>query len=159
MEPSLFERIHQLYLEMQKEIGREEEIDQHILRAMLYETLMLLSRAEFSDKTRAVFSEDEMSPSRYADKFKSLVADNYKSEHRTEYYSDRLFITPNYLNRIIRRTLGKSAKETIGPSSLTGFIRTIPNWTNSITRSIPRKTAATGLSWISSSGNIPQGKE
>ena len=38
------------------------------------------------------FLEDEMSPSRYA---------------------DRLFITPNYLNRIIRRTLGKSAKEYI----------------------------------------------
>ena len=113
LEPSLFERIHQLYLEMQKEIGREEEIDQHILRAMLYETLMLLSRAHFSDKTRAVFSDDEMSPSRYADKFKSLVADNYKSDHRTEYYADRLFITPNYLNRIIRRTLGKSAKEYI----------------------------------------------
>ena len=113
LEPALFDRIHQLYLEMQKEISREENIDQHILRAMLYETLMLFSRAEFSDRTRAVFSEDEMSPSRYADKFKSLVADNYKSEHGTEYYSERLFITPNYLNRIIRRTLGKSAKEYI----------------------------------------------
>ena len=113
MEPTLFDRIHRLYMEMQKEIGREEEIDQHILRAMLYETLMLISRAEFSDKSKAAFSEDEMSPSRHADKFKSLVADNYKSEHRTEYYAERLFITPNYLNRIIRRTLGKSAKEYI----------------------------------------------
>ena len=113
MEPALFDRIHLLYREMQKEIGREEDIDQHILRAMLYETLMLLSRAAFSDKSRAVFSGDDMSPSRYADKFKSLVADNYKSEHRTEYYAERLFITPNYLNRIIRRALGKSAKEYI----------------------------------------------
>ena len=113
LEPALFDRIWQLYLEMQKEIGREEEIDQHILRAMLYETLMLLSRARFSDKSRAAFSGDDMSPSRYADKFKSLVADYFKSEHKTEYYADRLFITPNYLNRIIRRTLGKSAKEYI----------------------------------------------
>ena len=113
MEPTLFERIHLLYLEMQKEIGREEDIDQHILRAMLYETLMLLSRAAFSDKSKAAFSGDEMSPSRYADKFKSLVSDKYQSEHRTEYYAGRLFITPNYLNRIIRRTLGKSAKEYI----------------------------------------------
>lgn len=113
MEPALFERIHLLYLEMRKEIGREEDIDQHILRAMLYETLMLLSRTEFSDKSKAEFSGDEMSPSRYADKFKTLVADNFKSEHGTEYYAGRLFITPNYLNRIIRRTLGKSAKEYI----------------------------------------------
>ena len=113
MEPVLFERIHLLYLEMRKEIGREEDIDQHILRAMLYETLMLLSRTEFSDKSKAEFSGDEMSPSRYADKFKTLVADNLKAEHRTEYYAGRLFITPNYLNRIIRRTLGKSAKEYI----------------------------------------------
>ena len=39
LEPALFDRIHQLYLEMQKEIGREEDIDQHILMAMLYEIL------------------------------------------------------------------------------------------------------------------------
>lgn len=113
MDEDLFGRIHRLYLEMQAEIGRREAIDQHILRAMLYETLMLLSRASFSDTTRAAFHEEVMTLSRYADKFASLVADNYSIEHSTQYYADRLFITPDYLNKIARKTFGKSAKKYI----------------------------------------------
>ncbi len=113
VEEALFDRIYRLYMEMQAEIGRKEDIDQHILRAMLYETLMLLSRASFAAAEKAAFNEEGMTPSHYAYKFASLVADNFTSQHGTRFYADRLFITPNYLNRIARRVFGKSAKEYI----------------------------------------------
>ena len=67
-----FERIHTLYQEMRREITDYAQKDQHILRAMLYETMI--------------------------------------EEHGTEFYADRLCITPNYLNKIVRQSLGKSAK-------------------------------------------------
>ena len=39
-----------------------------------------------------------------------LVSDHFREEHGTEFYADRLCITPNYLNKIVRQSLGKSAK-------------------------------------------------
>ena len=48
--------------------------------------------------------------SRYVDDFVQLVSDHFREEHGTEFYADRLCITPNYLNKIVRQSLGKSAK-------------------------------------------------
>jgi AraC family transcriptional regulator, transcriptional activator of pobA len=45
--------------------------------------------------------------------FKNLVNLAYKSEHSTSYYANQLFITPDHLNRIIKTTIGKTAKEYI----------------------------------------------
>jgi len=44
-----FERIHTLYQEMRREITDYAKKDQHILRAMLYETMMLLQRVPMVD--------------------------------------------------------------------------------------------------------------
>ncbi len=68
-----FERIHTLYQEMRREITDYAQKDQHILRAMLYETMMLLQRVPMVD-------------------------------------AEQVCITPNYLNKIVRQSLGKSAK-------------------------------------------------
>ena len=48
--------------------------------------------------------------SRYVDDFVLLVNDHFREEHDTEFYADRLCITPNYLNKIVRQSHGKSAK-------------------------------------------------
>ena len=48
--------------------------------------------------------------SRYVDDFVQLVSDHFREEHGTEFYADRLCITSNYLNKIVRQSLGKSAK-------------------------------------------------
>lgn len=109
---SLYERIHTLYKEMRDEIVGREEKDQHILRAMLYETLMLLKRAgmsaAYSDKNK-----NQMPVSRYVEQFVRLVNDNYATQHGTEFYADKLCITSNYLNKIVRHALGKSTKSYI----------------------------------------------
>ena len=43
-------------------------------------------------------------------RFVSLVAEHYRTAHDVAFYADRLCITPNYLNKIVRQSLGKSAK-------------------------------------------------
>lgn len=45
--------------------------------------------------------------------FKNSVNQFYKSEHSTNYYANQLHITPDHLNRIIKSTIGKTAKEYI----------------------------------------------
>jgi len=45
--------------------------------------------------------------------FKKLVDKEYRNEHSTTYYANQLYITPDHLNRIIKSTIGKTAKEYI----------------------------------------------
>lgn len=45
--------------------------------------------------------------------FKTEVELNYKKEHSTSFYADRLHISPDYLNRKIKSKIGKTAKEYI----------------------------------------------
>lgn len=45
--------------------------------------------------------------------FKQLVETHYKSEHKTSYYADRLFISANYLNKLSASYLHMGAKEFI----------------------------------------------
>lgn len=109
LDKELQERVHHLLLLMKDEINSRTEKDQHILRAMLYETLMLLNRAD-TPETENGQPMNEVSVSRYVDKFTSLVASEYIVHHDVEYYADSLCITPNYLNKVVRQTLGTTAK-------------------------------------------------
>lgn len=109
LDKELQERLCHLLLLMKDEIDSRTEKDQHILRAMLYETLMLLNRADTPD-TDDTLPMNKVSISRYVDRFTSLAASEYIIHHDVEYYADSLCITPNYLNKIIRKTLGSTAK-------------------------------------------------
>jgi len=112
LKDELYERILSLYREMQKEINGDGPIDQHILRAMLYETMMLLKRAEQPVQTSAPGNDDLMS-SRYVSRFQQLLSEHYATEHSPEFYASQLCITSNYLNKIVRQSLGKSTKACI----------------------------------------------
>ena len=108
-----FGRILTLYQEMRREITDYAQKDQHILRAMLYETMMLLQRVPMveAQQVEAVQrSLTDIPVSRYVDDFVQLVSDHFREEHGTEFYADRLCITPNYLNKVVHQSLGKSAK-------------------------------------------------
>lgn len=45
--------------------------------------------------------------------FKKGVDAHYKNEHSTTFYANQLHITPDHLNRIIKSTIGRTAKEYI----------------------------------------------
>lgn len=105
---SLNERFRSLLEQMKTEIDDSAEKDQHILRAMLYEALVLLNRAErVSDNGQPM---NDVSVSRYVDGFIHAVEAEYMMRHDVEYYADKLCITPNYLNKIVRQTLSTTAK-------------------------------------------------
>ncbi|MBQ6305909.1 MAG: helix-turn-helix transcriptional regulator [Bacteroidales bacterium] len=105
LEESLYNRIVALYVEIQLEINHAR--DRHLLRAMLYETLMLLNKA------MPVVSKPKESNIDRVARFRELVNEHFRTENGVEFYADRLCITPNYLNKIVRQNLGQSTKEFI----------------------------------------------
>ena len=111
LDGKLNDRLLQLYLDMQREIHCPAQ-DQHILPAMLYEALMLLNRAQFPEENNIEPEGNEtVNPNQYIDSFRSLVEEHYKEEHGVSFYADRLFITSNYLNKLVRSSLGVSIKQ------------------------------------------------
>lgn len=108
---SLNERFRSLLMQMKTEIDDYTDKDQHILRAMLYEALVLLNRAEKVEDSGQPMND--ISTSRYINGFIHAVEAEYMMRHEVEYYADKLCITPNYLNKIVRQSLGTTAKSYI----------------------------------------------
>ena len=105
LDEPLYNKVVALYVEIQLEISHAR--DRHLLRAMLYETLMLLQKA-----TPVEARQRESSETRVA-RFRELVNEHFRTENSVEFYADRLCITPNYLNKIVKQSLGQSTKEFI----------------------------------------------
>lgn len=99
-------RIDSLLQSIRDEINNEQSKDKHILRALLYEMLMLLNRAYTAGQTPLP------SPvrNRYIDDFLLLADRHFKTRHDTTYYAGQLCITPNYLNEIVRNSIGMTPK-------------------------------------------------
>lgn len=111
LDEPLYERFRRLLEQMKAEIDDTRNKDQHILRAMLYEALVLLNRAGKTDDSGQPMND--VSVSRYVDGFIHAVEAEYMMRHEVEYYADKLCITPNYLNKIVRQSLGTTAKSYI----------------------------------------------
>lgn len=102
-------RINNLLQNIITEIKEYKSKDKHILRALLYEILMVLNREYInSNKT-----ESNQLLNRHVKSFISLVSENFKTNHSTNFYADKLCITPNYLNEIVRKTFNITAKRYI----------------------------------------------
>lgn len=84
------------------------DIDQHILRAMLYQALALLKRSD------AVITElrniADTSLKRYIEPFTELVERHFTTQRNIGFYADRLCITPGYLNKLTKQLLGINVK-------------------------------------------------
>lgn len=107
----LYTRILQLLQNIKREIDTYQPNEVHILRALLYETLMLLER-----NYKSIFSEENgksRSCNAHFNKFIGLVEENLKEQHSVQFYADRLCITPNYLNEIVNSVLHINAKQYI----------------------------------------------
>jgi len=104
----LSNRIYQLFRQIKVEIDSYTQKDHHILRAMLYEVLMLLNRAY--NESEASQQEQSKKTNRHISAFTQLVNTEFNRQRSTQYYADKLCITPNYLNEMAQSTLGVSAK-------------------------------------------------
>lgn len=105
-------RISRLISEIDGEIRHYQRKDKHLLRALLYETLMLLNRL-YSHPSVLSTPIIHRPKNLHVDKFIELVNRSFKQDHSIQTYADRLCITPNYLNEIVRNAIGINAKQYI----------------------------------------------
>ena len=102
LDESLYNKIVGLFVEIQIEIANERDV--HLLRALLYEVLVLLQRAFPIETKKPVNAESRVV------RFQELVNEHFATETGVDFYADKLCVTPNYLNRVVQRTLGQTTK-------------------------------------------------
>ena len=108
----LYMRILQILHNIKTEIDSYRQNDVYVLRALLYEVLMLLDRA-YLKMTSIEEGRSREASNNHVSKFMNLVATHAKEQHSVQYYANKLCITPNYLNEMITSTMGISAKQYI----------------------------------------------
>ena len=104
----LYEQIRHLIILAKEEINKHKNIDPHFLRAMLYAILTLMNRAR--NVGNGEKQVNDISANRYVEKFIRLVNEHFTTEHNAEFYAKRLCVTTNYLNRVLKNTLGTTTK-------------------------------------------------
>lgn len=104
-----FEQIHTLIQQIKHEIDGYTVKNKHILRALLYQALILLDRT-FIEQHNISPSNNE---STHVDKFLKLVSSDSHKHHAVQYYAEKLHLTPNYLNELVKKETGVSAKQVI----------------------------------------------
>lgn len=105
-------RISGLIMEIEQEIRNYQSKDKHLLRALLYEVLMLLNRL-YANSTHTLIDANNENRNVYVDRFRELVDHRFSTDHTISGYADQLCITPNYLNEIVKNTTGLNAKQYI----------------------------------------------
>ena len=106
----LYVRFLSLLQNIKKEIDAYQSNDVHVLRALLYEALMLLNRAY-----QSLPADDKQNETGnpYIGRFIRLVDEYAECEHSVQFYAEQLCITPNYLNELVSTTLNISVKQYI----------------------------------------------
>lgn len=108
----LYSRIYEILKSIKVEIANYKLNGVDVLKALLYEVLMLLDRAyqtEISNKGDNMKDIGKV----HMDKYINLVNNFSKEHHTVQYYADKLCITSNYLNEIVTSSMGVSAKQYI----------------------------------------------
>ena len=106
LDDTLYNKIIGLYDSILIELHGSGKKNLHLLRAMLYEVLMLLQKASPSEEN-VTFENDRVT------RFRQLVDEHYLTESGVEFYADKLAVTSNYLNRLVKQNLGQSTKQYI----------------------------------------------
>ena len=106
LDEPLYNSIVGLYDSILIELHSAGKKNHHLLRAMLYQVLMLLQKAA-SVEGHTVTETDRVA------RFRQLVDEHFLTEIGVEFYADKLCVTSNYLNRLVRQSLGKSTKQYI----------------------------------------------
>lgn len=111
-EEDLFSEILEFLTKIRTEIQRENR-SEHIIRAFVYLVLAKLDNIkEIQDKI-AFDIVSEQQNNRHLHGFIKLVEEHYLEVHEVQFYADKLFISTNYLNKIVKELLGTTSKKYI----------------------------------------------
>ena len=101
--------VSDLFLRMEDECHHQREYKFDLLRSMLVELFVLISRNVVSDKTSKLTRHNYL----ILRNFQKLIEQQYKVNKLPKEYAELLFITPNHLNALCKSTMGKPAGEII----------------------------------------------
>lgn len=104
-----FQQALELVRRIEEEFKGLQNDSNHLLRALLYQLLVLLNRHYAN--TYHVQSDTYIHPDFY--RFRSLLEKEFKTEHRVASYTKKLKISPTHLNKICRQYSGQSAQQII----------------------------------------------
>jgi AraC family transcriptional regulator, transcriptional activator of pobA len=105
--PSDAQYLKQLMQSIEQEISLFTDTDKHILRALLYQTLVWLNRKYTAAYPSSITNEYN----RHIRSFVSMVSHEFTQHHSVSYYAGKLNITAGYLNDLCKSYLGVSAKK------------------------------------------------
>ncbi len=87
-----FQVLHNIKTEIDS--YKQNDNDVHVLRALLYEVLMLLERAYQKAVSNEEIPTDKETNNTHIDRFIHLVGTHLKEQHSVQFYADKLCITP-----------------------------------------------------------------
>jgi AraC-like DNA-binding protein len=106
---SEFEYITTLLDQVKTELSSFKNTDKHLLRALLYQILILLNRRYA--KANPLSSKSKTN--RYVGPFMQLVNAQHQQNRSVEHYAQQLHITSGHLNNLVKECYGISAKRYI----------------------------------------------
>lgn len=109
MRPAHFAQVVKLVQHLEEEFNHIQNDSSHLLRAILYQLLVLLNRhyAFVYD----VQSDTQVHPDFY--RFRSLLDTDFATHHRVTDYTKRLHISATHLNKLCRQYGGLTAQQMI----------------------------------------------
>jgi AraC-like DNA-binding protein len=107
--PEEYDRLTDLFQDIKNEISSFMKNDKHLLRALLYQSLVLLNR-----KFVATYPTSQKKPvNYYVNQFIPLVKANVHQFRNVDYYAQQLCITSGHLNVLVKDYFGITAKKYI----------------------------------------------
>lgn len=109
LETSCCSEVQTLLERMMAENGEDLDFKQDLLRAMLLQLLVLLSR-NMPKTHKTNISKHQLTVLR---NFERLIEQHFREKRLPRDYAEMLYITPNHLNALVNTVLGKPAGELI----------------------------------------------
>lgn len=107
--PAEFSIYRSINSQIEAEIKDLQRDSAHLLRALLYQLLVLLNRSYA--KQNSLQSDSYIHPVFF--RFRALLEKNYSTHHRVVEYLKLLRVSPAQLNKLCRRYMGTTAQEMI----------------------------------------------
>lgn len=85
-----------------------EEITKSLLHTLVFEVLQLLKTYEITTNGKALSRSEEL-----LTQFIGLLFQFHRQERSVKFYADKMFLTPKYLSKVIRKASGKSVLQWI----------------------------------------------
>lgn len=112
LKAELFSEILEFLEKIRAEIQLQDR-NEHVIRAFVYLVLAKLDNEEKLQNKSSLEKPSEHQNNRHLQGFIKLVEEHYLEVHEVQFYADKLFISANYLNKIVRELLGTTSKKYI----------------------------------------------